>query len=453
MTNTMPLHLTGYMAPVPDEIDAVDLPVAGVLPPELTGRYLRNGPNPLPGEDPGHWFTGHGMIHGVRLREGSAEWYRNRWVRTGELAGRPFRRPDGSFDRAAVTANTHILEHSGRLLALVENGFPYEITPELDTVGPCDFDGRLTGAMTAHPKCDPATGDLHFFGYSPLAPHLTYHRLSAAGELVESAEIPGAGPSMMHDFAITDRHALFLDLPMTFKLENLGGGMPYRWDDAYPSRIGVMPLDRPGQVQWFPIDPCYVFHVGGARTDEAGRIVLDACRYSAADAVVMWDRLGGRASAPAADADVLGAARLHRWVLDPATGRITETARDDRPAEFPTLDDRLIGRSSRYLYTVSGGGGAAAIVKYDEISGGATAHELGPDNVAGEAVFVPAEGGRNEDDGWLLTITTRRDRSASQLLVLDATDVAGPPVAAVTLPRGVPAGFHGSWIADSEMQR
>ena len=58
-----------------------------------------------------------------------------------------------------------MLEHAGRLLALVENGFPYEITRELDTVGPCDFDGRLTSAMTAHPKCDPVTGDLHFFGY------------------------------------------------------------------------------------------------------------------------------------------------------------------------------------------------------------------------------------------------------------------------------------------------
>jgi carotenoid cleavage dioxygenase-like enzyme len=447
MTSTMPLHLTGYMAPVPDEIDAVDLPVDGVLPPELTGRYLRNGPNPKPGDDSVHWFTGHGMIHGIRLNEGRAEWYRNRWVRTRELAGDPFIRPDGSLDYTAVAANTHVLEHSGRLLALVENGFPYEITRELDTVGPCDFDGRLTGAMTAHPKCDPVTGDLHFFGYSALAPHLTYHRLTAAGELVTSAVIPGAGPSMMHDFAITERHALFLDLPMVFRPENLGGGgMPYRWDDAYPARIGVMPLERPGEVQWFPIDPCYVFHVGGARTDEAGRIVLDACRYSAADAVVMWDRLGGRT--PAADADVLGAARLHRWVLDPATGRIAQTALDDRPAEFPTLDDRLIGRSSRYLYTVSSGGGKSAIVKYDEAVGGTSAYSLGSDTVAGEAVFVPAQGGTNEDDGWLLTITTRRDRSASQLLVLDATDVAGPPVAAVTLPRGVPAGFHGSWIAD-----
>ena len=447
-TTTTPVHLSGTLAPVPDEIDAVDLPVDGVLPPELTGRYLRNGPNPLPGEDPGHWFTGHGMIHGVRLRSGRAEWYRNRWVRTGELAGRPFVRADGTFDYTAVAANTHVLEHSGRLLALVENGFPYEITPELDTVGPCDFSGRLTTAMTAHPKCDPVSGDLHFFGYSALAPHLTYHRLSAAGELVTSVEIPGAGPSMMHDFAITDRHALFLDLPMTFRFENLRGGMPYRWDDDYPARIGVMALDRPGDVRWFPIDPCYVFHVGGARTDEAGRIVLDACRYSAADAVVMWDRLGGRPAAPAAAAAVLGAARLYRWVLDPATGRVTETARDDRPSEFPTLDDRRIGRPSRHLYAVSQGARTSAIVKYDEACGAVTAHELGEASVAGEAVFVPAEGGTAEDDGWLLTITTRRDRSGSQLLVLDATDVAGTPVAAVTLPRAVPMGFHGSWIPD-----
>src|SRR5580765_3272172 len=127
---TTPLHLTGTLAPVPDEIDAVDLPVDGLLPPELTGRYLRNGPNPLPGEDSGHWFNGHGMIHGVRLQDGRARWYRNRWVRTGALAGRPYFQPDGTFDRTAVVANTHVLEHSGRLLALVESGFPYELTPE-----------------------------------------------------------------------------------------------------------------------------------------------------------------------------------------------------------------------------------------------------------------------------------------------------------------------------------
>lgn len=72
-SSTVPMYLTGHLAPVADEIEGRDLPVTGVLPPELTGRYLRNGPNPLPGEDPGHWFAGHGMLHGVRLRDGRAE--------------------------------------------------------------------------------------------------------------------------------------------------------------------------------------------------------------------------------------------------------------------------------------------------------------------------------------------------------------------------------------------
>src|ERR687886_632830 len=96
------------------------------------------------------------------------------------------RRSELGVDLTAVPANTHVVEHAGRLFALVENGLPYEVDRDLATIGPCDFDGRLTTAMTAHPKTDPASGDLHFFGYSPFPPFLTYHRLSAAGALVVS---------------------------------------------------------------------------------------------------------------------------------------------------------------------------------------------------------------------------------------------------------------------------
>jgi carotenoid cleavage dioxygenase-like enzyme len=444
-----PMHMTGYFAPVPDEIDAVDLPVEGALPPELTGRYLRNGPNPLPGRPSPHWFMGHGMVHGVRLRAGRAEWYRNRWVRTKALAGEPMIKPDGTVDRSVGVANTHVITHAGRIMALVESSFPHVLTPELATVGPCDFGGRLTTAMTAHPKADPVTGELHFFGYGFAPPFLTYHRLSAAGELVTSAEIAVPGPTMMHDFAITDRHAVFLDLPMTFSLERLRGGMPYGWDDAYGARIGLMPLDRPGEVTWFDVDPAYVFHVGNGATDAAGRVVLDAARYAPADAIAMWDGLGPDPAGPAAAAAASGSARMYRWVLDPASGTVTETQLDDRGVEFPTVDDERVGRDARYRYAV----GRSAVVKFDVTAGAVAEHALGADTVAGEAVFVPsAAGDRAEDDGWLLTITTRKDGSASQLLVLDATDVAGAPVAAVTLPRGVPAGFHGSWIPDGELE-
>ena len=67
-------------APVADELTDFDLPVEGAIPAELNGWYLRNGPNPR--QATAHWFTGDGMIHGVRLEGGRAAWYRNRWVRT-----------------------------------------------------------------------------------------------------------------------------------------------------------------------------------------------------------------------------------------------------------------------------------------------------------------------------------------------------------------------------------
>lgn len=274
-----PVHLVGHLEPVPDEVEVHDLRVTGTLPRELAGRYLRNGPNPLPGENPGHWFAGHGMVHGIRIRDGRAEWYRNRWVRTNLLEGR-FEAGDGAtLDRSVTPANTHVIEHSGHLLALCEGGLPYELTAGLDTEGPRAFDGRLTNGMTAHPKEDPDTGELHFFGCGFRPPHLTYHRLSPAGELVRSQVVEVPGATMMHDFAITENHVIWLDLPVTFDLDLVGRALPYRWNDDYGARLGVMARDGEPTVRWFEIDPCYVFHVGNAREDPAGRIVLDAVRW------------------------------------------------------------------------------------------------------------------------------------------------------------------------------
>lgn len=448
---TRPLYLSGHLAPVPDEIEAFDLPVTGSLPPELTGRYLRNGPNPLPGEDSGHWFTGAGMLHGVRLREGRAEWYRNRWVRTRALDGDPppaFGREvppendDGTVDLAAQPANTHVIQHAEKILALCEAGWPYRVTPELETVGPDDFGGRLTTAMTAHPKEDPVTGELHFFGYGFMPPYLTYHRLSASGELVESREVAVPGPTMMHDFAITEHNVVWLDLPMVFDLALADHGMPYRWDDAYGARLGVMPHTgaRAGEVTWFDVEPSYVFHVGNAYEDAQGRVVLDAVRYAPEGIKQIWTSIGGSAT-PAADAAANLGARLHRWTLDPATGRHTEQALDDRGIEFPTINDGRVGRAGRYLYAVSDG----AVVKYDTGDGAASTYEMGVHSNPGEAVFVPAADANAEDAGWLLSIAGTPD-GGSDLLVLDATDLAFQ--AAVHLPRRVPAGFHGNWIPD-----
>ncbi|MFI6483385.1 carotenoid oxygenase family protein [Nonomuraea sp. NPDC050663] len=423
----MNAYLEGHLAPVPDEISAVDLTVEGTLPEELSGRYFRNGPNPRPGEDPGHWFTGHGMIHGVRIRDGRAEWYRNRWVRTNLFTDGAAFLTDKGFDRSAVQANTHVIHHADKILALVEVGLPYELDRELNTVGACDFGGRLTtSGMTAHPK--ELDGELHFFGYGFGPPYLTYHRLDAKGELVESRVIDVPGPTMMHDFAVTENYVIWLDLPVVFDFDKIGRTMPYSWNDSYGARLGVM--KRTGEVTWFDVDPCYVFHVGNAREDASGRVVLDGVRYTPESFNSTWEQIGGERN-PAAH---LVGASLHRWTLDLATGRATERQLDDRAVEFPTFNEDRLGRSSRYLYAVTEG----EVVKYDIESGASLAAPVG--GHAGEAVFVPAFDARAEDDGWLMSIVDDR------LLVQEAAGLE--TVATVRLPRRVPAGFHGSWIAD-----
>jgi carotenoid cleavage dioxygenase len=251
---------------------------------------------------------------------------------------------------------------------------------------------------------------------------------------------------MMHDFAITENHVVWLDLPVVFDLELVGNvGMPYRWDDGYGARLGVMPRTGEGAVRWFEVDPCYVFHVGNAYEDASGQVVLDAVRYRPADFLRAWQAVGGRGDVeyPAPATGFIGGALLHRWTLDTATGKATEEMLDDRGVEFPTHDESRTGLPHRVLYSVSDD----AIVKYDLRTGASAAHELGPDAAPGEAVFVPAADARGEDDGWLLSIVSDRAGRGSELLVLDAADLSR--TASVRLPRRVPMGFHGSWIPDT----
>ena len=255
MTTSVP-HLTGNYAPVTEELTAYELPFTGTIPAELTGWYLRNGPNPHAAAS-AHWFLGDGMVHGVRLEQGRAVSYRNRWVRTTTFTdGARVRDADGNLDLAAGLANTHVIRHAGRTLALVESSYPYELTCELDTIGPYDFDGKLRTAMTAHPKTCPTTGELHFFGYDYTAPYLTYHCADAAGNLLVSRAIEVPAATMHHDFNLTAAHVVFMDLPVVFDLEvaKSGGGMPFRWRADYQARLGVLRRNDPrGAIRWLSL--------------------------------------------------------------------------------------------------------------------------------------------------------------------------------------------------------
>ena len=130
----------GEFAPVNEELTRVNLSVDGALPQELTGRYLRNGPNPIGSIDEQlhHWFLGHGMVHGIRLNDGRAEWYRNRYVRSAEvsdLLGEPHAPNPWASSHVVGSVNTNVISFAGKTLALVEAGFPpIELSDELETL-------------------------------------------------------------------------------------------------------------------------------------------------------------------------------------------------------------------------------------------------------------------------------------------------------------------------------
>ncbi|MEZ0363285.1 carotenoid oxygenase family protein [Mycobacterium sp. pUA109] len=435
-----PFFRTGNYAPVPDELTTFDLPVDGAIPAELTGWYLRNGPNPRVAR--GHWCVGDGMVHGIRLENGRAAWYRNRWVRTESFEHPvPVYGADGSRNLRSSLANTHVVRHAGKTLALMETSLPYQIGTELETLGAYDFGGKLADAMNAHPKICPTTGELHFFGYGSLvAPHVTYHRANADGELIISRPIDVAALTLMHDFALTAEHVVFLDLPLLFDLDlALAMGehpdVPYRWNDGYGARLGVLRRDDPyGEMRWFDVDPCYVFHLANAYDGPDGKsIVLQVIRYPE-----LWrdDRTF--------DTD----ATLWRWSIDLRTGTVEQTQLDDRAVEFPRIDDRRSGRPARYAVAV----GTHGLVRYDLQRGTADEHRFGgagPPGAVDEAIFVPA-GGPVDDEaaGWYLSYVYDPARDGSDLVIIDAADFGGEPVARVRMPRRVPHGFHGNWITD-----
>ncbi|MGH4002004.1 MAG: carotenoid oxygenase family protein, partial [Pseudonocardiaceae bacterium] len=406
-------------------------------------------------------------------------WYRNRWIRTPAVAralSEPARRRAPiKAGLELVGANTSVLSHAGRTLALMEGGnASYELTDDLDTVGPCDFDGTLRGGYTAHPKRDPDTAELHAVSYSfGRGNHVQYSVIDVDGRARRTVDVEVAGSPMMHDFSLTESHVVFYDLPVTFDarrgvaisvpralraparlvlsaligrirvpdpvLAMAGKGMrgkanlPYRWDPSYPARVGVMPrTGGGGDVRWFDVEPCYVFHPLNAY-DDGDSIVLDVVRHPK---MFVTDFHG----------PYEGPTTLDRWTVDLADGKVRETRLDDHPQEFPRIDDRLAGRAYRYGYAVQTASGqfGDTVLKHDLRHGTTTARRLGAGKRVGEFVFVPNPARALEDDGVLMGFVYDASTDRSDLAILSAATL--DTIAAIHLPSRVPNGFHGTWV-------
>jgi carotenoid cleavage dioxygenase len=474
-------YLEGNFAPVREEVTAEDLPVIGELPEGLEGMFVRNGPNPQFDVIKNyHWFGGDGMLHGVRIQNGRVS-YRNRYVQTeayhrekaagralwGSGLGRPeFDNPNGPA--RGNTGNTAFVWHDGRLLALWEAGDPHHIRlPGLETIGTYTYNGRLLHAFTAHPKVDEKTGEMLFFGYHMMGfdlakqgakvPYLQYSVVNPQGEIVLTTPIDLPHGVMMHDFAVTQRYSIFMDLPLVFDMQRaMAGESPLHFDKSLPARFGILPRHATGdQVRWFEAPPCYVFHTLNAFED-GDDVVLDACRMAEID-------IGSLDSSVAPTPDDRRLIRedvgqvLYRWRFNLATGAVREEPLDDQTSDFPRVNDSLIGYSARFGYTARFGNAGGmpesdAIIKYDLHTGRHWVHHHGKGRYGGEGVFVPRPGATTEDDGYVLAFVYDHTTGGSEFVVINALDLEARPLARVPLPQRVPYGFHGAWISEDRIQ-
>jgi len=438
-------HLQGNWAPVKEELTVSDLEVKGEVPKEINGLYIRNGMNPRSGFSD-HWFFGNGMLHGFNFEDGKVS-YKNRYVRT------PYYEKDldiiGSFgDLSASPANTHIIKHADKFLALEEAHLPWEVDENLETKGAYDFNGKLKGAMTAHPRTCPKTGELLFFSYSVMSePYLTYYRVNPAGKLVqiEPIELPRA--VMMHDWNVTENHVVFMDLPIISDM-NLAveTGSPFGFKPEFGARLGVMPREGSNSdVRWFDIDPCYVFHPLNSY-EEGNKIILHVCRQQEAMVGGFQDIYGGETTV----------ARLWKWTIDLELGSVKEEQIDDAPCDFPRIDDRRIGFKNDYGYFTTLETDVESLtigrhlLKYDLVNDKRLTHDLGENVTGGEALFVPRTANSSEDDGWVISLAYEAETDRSKLLIINSQDFESAPVAEIYAPQRVPNGAHGSWVSKEQ---
>jgi carotenoid cleavage dioxygenase-like enzyme len=456
--------LTGNMFPIGAEVESDKCEVIGEIPAALHGSFVRNGPNPM--FEPiskYHMFDGDGMLHGVFFADGKAS-YRNRWIHSRALdaeigLGRavypglsdvmnfPSSELVGDAGPIKNPANTHIVRHAGKLLALWEQGLPTEISSDLGTVGEWNFGGKLEGAMTAHPRIDPRTGEMFFFSYNFFAPYLKYYVVDATGALIRQVDIDMPAPVMMHDMLITEDYAVFMDSPIVFNLEGMATGEPMvQWRPDNGTRLGIIPRHGSAdEVRWFDVDTSHVQHFWNA-WQEGNRIELSGCRFEQIE-------FGIESASSDVDSGVGGVGGVPaRYWIDLDTGRAGSEFFDDINGEFCRVNDELTGVRTDCLY-MSGftrdNPGAAdfdTVVKYNRKTGDRSRWYAGANGSIGENVFAPDPNGNAEDDGWIINTAHNSESGLSEVIVLDARDIESGPIARVQIPQRMPFGFHANWF-------
>ncbi|MCP5281909.1 MAG: carotenoid oxygenase family protein [Rhodoferax sp.] len=476
--NEIPV-LVGGFAPVAQEMTVDLTDVEGEIPKDLTGMYVRNGPNRR-FEAPGryHWFDGDGMLHAVRFEGGKAQ-YQNRWVMTDSLqeelaAGSalwqgikdPPRkdRPDMPIKN---TSNTDVKFYAGTLVSMwYLGGAVYQCRPgDLSTIGKLDMDPRLQGLpISAHSKVDERTGEFLFFAYGKEAPYMHYGVMDRQGALKTFMPVQLPGPRLPHDMAITPNYTILHDLPLFYDMDAFAAGRhKLKFHHTLPSRFAVVPRHgTPEQIRWFEAEPTYMYHVSNAWEEDDGQggieVVMTGTPFRLPTDVrgqLDVDRF------PKMLANLEHDFIFKEWRFNLRTGQTKERVIDDIiNQEFPVINSWMQGHKTRYSWNVLMGRLNRAedprfcgLVRYDLQQDTCTTWHAGTGKWFSEAPFAPKDHWKSEDDGYLVGFMWDDRQQASFLSIFDAHDISRGPVCRIRLPQRVPNGFHATWVSGERLAR
>ena len=463
-------YLQGAWKPSFNEWDAVfangEAEVTGTIPKDIEGVYIRTGENQIH-EPIGryHPFDGDGFIHAISFKDGRAA-YRSRFVRTKGFqaereAGRALwaglmepphksTRPGwGAQEWLKDSSSTDVVVQAGKALStFYQCGEAYRLDPfTLENLGTdhwCPLDG-----ISAHPKVDPASGELLFFNYSKHAPYMHYGVVGPDNRLKHYVPIPLPGPRLPHDMAFTPNWSILNDMPLYWNPELLERGLhAVQFYPDQPSRFGLIPrYGQPDEIRWFEAAPSYVLHWLNAFED-GDEVVLDGyfqdepMPKSFPEAPKGYDRMMAYLD------QHLIKPHLHRWRFNLKTGATREERLDDRILEFGMINQRYAGRPYRYAYSAVPEPGwflFKGLVKHDFDGDGDAELEFGPGRFGSEAPFVPRIGATAEDDGYLVSFVADLNSDVSECWLIDAQELAAGPVCRIRLPERICAGTHTTW--------
>ena len=459
-------RLLGWRGVSESQLETDDLTVTGRLPPDLVGTLYRNGPgrHERGGRRYQHWFDGDGMVQSFRF-DGNRVSHLGRLVETAKLVAEEqagqhrlpaFGTPPpesvalGSADDLN-TANISVLHHGGELLALWEGGSAHRLDPTtLTTHGLKSWRDDINGTpFSAHPKLEP-DGTLWNFGYAVNQRLLVLYHIGPDGRLRNAGIVPVDNLGMVHDFAVTARHLVFVLAPLVFNGSRFGPSTSFLdahdWRPELGTRVLIVAKDDFSQRRWYQLSAGFFFHFGNAWEDSTGSIRFDYCL--APDATVMTETLRyvmrGEFRQPTAPT------RFAQVVLHADGGATQEIS--DVSAEFPRIAPNVVGQRYRQVYILNGGSGISgtglnAIARYDIEAGIVDAFDYGESFIPEEHVFVPRQVPADETDGWLIGTALDLEAKTTRISVFDAGRLNDGPVAWARLPYPLPLGFHGTFVA------